>query len=264
LEERKEGKVELKRKKFQGVLNILSFNRHYYVIGLAILTLVIVSHFTLSFTGLLFWIILSGILYGLSIPLIVSFYIYDFSGYYELNWLSGSNIDLNVKHIVNINAGFDETSFILKKKFPESDLFVFDCYDPDRHTEPAIIRARKFSLTYPNTIEIKTNEIPLANNSVDIIFLLAAAHEIRDQKEKVIFLKECHRICKANGKVVMVEHLRDLPNFLAFSVGFTHFFSKSTWENAFTEAGFGLIVENKFTPFMSVFNFSPSLIENHK
>jgi hypothetical protein len=55
----------------------------------------------------------------------------------------------------------------------------------------------------------------------------------------------------------MVEHLRDFPNFLAFSVGFTHFFSRSTWKNAFERAGFSAFQETKFTPFMSVFNCSP-------
>jgi hypothetical protein len=52
----------------------------------------------------------------------------------------------------------------------------------------------------------------------------------------------------------MVEHLRDLPNFLAFSIGFTHFFSRSEWKNAFQRAGFASFEEAKFTPFMSVFN----------
>jgi hypothetical protein len=51
----------------------------------------------------------------------------------------------------------------------------------------------------------------------------------------------------------MVEHLRDFPNFLAFTIGFTHFFSKATWKKAFEEAGFTSFNEKKFTPFMSIF-----------
>jgi hypothetical protein len=51
----------------------------------------------------------------------------------------------------------------------------------------------------------------------------------------------------------MVEHLPDVPNFLAFTVGFTHFFSAQTWRKAFRDAGFESIEERKFTPFMSVF-----------
>jgi hypothetical protein len=40
-----------------------------------------------------------------------------------------------------------------------------------------------------------------------------AVHEIRSNEEKVQFLKECYRLCRPNGMVIMVEHLRDLPNF---------------------------------------------------
>ena len=191
-------------------------------------------------------------------PLIVSDYVYDFSGYYNFNWLKSYNIaDSNANQILNINAGFDETSFIIKNQFPKSDLKVFDFYNAEQHTEPAIIRARKVSLIYPNTQQIKSNSIPLKDNSVDIIFLLSAVHEIRSQEEKVQFLKECHRLCKPNGKVIMVEHLRDFPNFLAFSIGFTHFFSKRVWQKAFKKAGFSAFAETKFTPFMSIFNCCP-------
>jgi SAM-dependent methyltransferase len=109
------------------------------------------------------------------------------------------------------------------------------------------------SQVYPNTQQIASNSIPLDNNTADIIFLLSAVHEIRSHEEKVQFLKECCRVCKPDGKVIMVEHLRDFPNFLAFSVGFTHFFSRSTWKNAFERAGFSSFRETKFTAFMSIF-----------
>lgn len=250
--------MELERKKFQGVLNILSFNRHFYVVGIIVLTLITGSWLLLEWPNMLFCITLVAFLYGLIMPLLVSAYVYDFSGYYNFDWLKRLKIDdSKTKKILNINAGFDETSYILKQKFPESDLQVLDFYNSKKHTEPAIIRARKVSLVYPNTQQIKSNIIPLKNKSIDVIFLLSAAHEIRSNGEKIQFLKECYRICKTDGQVIMVEHLRDLPNFLAFSIGFTHFFSKRTWKKAFIAAGFSSFNETKFTPFMSVFNSKP-------
>lgn len=250
--------MEIKRRKFQGVLNILSFNRHFYVFGLIALTLIIASHLVFHWSDLLYWIILAAFLYGLVMPLIVSAYVYDFSGFYNFNWLKKIDIeDADAKQIVNINAGFDETSFIIKNIFPQSSLQVFDFYNAERHTEPAIVRARKVSMVYPGTQQIVSNSIPLLDHSADIIFLLSAVHEIRAHEEKVQFLKECHRLCRQNGQVIMVEHLRDFPNFLAFSVGFTHFFSKRTWKRAFEKAGFSSFAETKFTPFMSIFNCTP-------
>lgn len=249
--------MEIERRKFQGVLNILSFNRHFYVIGLLVLALIIACFYLLGWSNILLWIIIAAFLYGLLMPLFVSAYVYDFSGYYTFKWLKDLNLNnLNIKRIVNINAGFDETSFILKSHFPNAELKVYDFYNSEAHTEPAIIRARKVSLVYPNTKQITTNKIPLKDESVNTIFLLSAAHEIRSFKEKVLFLKECCRICKPNGNVVMVEHLRDVPNFLAFSIGFTHFFSKRVWKQAFRASGFSSVKESKFTPFMSIFRFT--------
>lgn len=247
-----------KRRKLQGVLNILSFNRHFYVSGLGVLAALIASYLLMEWPDILFWLIIVAFLYGFTMPLIVSAYVYDFSGYYSFHWLKNLiRNDERVKLIVNINAGFDETSFIIKNKFPHSDLKVFDFYNARQHTEPAIKRARKVSLVYPNTQQIASNLIPLKDNTVDIVFLLSAVHEIRSNEEKVQFLKECYRLCKPDGKVIMVEHLRDFPNFLAFSVGFSHFFSRSVWKNAFERAGFSSFQETKFTPFMSIFNCSP-------
>ena len=247
-----------KRRRFQGVLNILSFNRHFYFLGLGALAVIIASRWFIGWPGIIFWMVMAAFLYGLIMPLIVSAYVYDFSGYYDLHWLNGViSKDKQIQSIASINAGFDETSFIIEEKFPGADLQVFDFYNAKQHTEPAIKRARQVSMTYPNTREISSGQIPLEDHTADIIFLLSAVHEIRSHKEKIAFLKECHRVCKTDGSVIMIEHLRDFPNFLAFSVGFTHFFSRATWKDAFKQAGFTTFKETKFTPFMSVFQCSP-------
>lgn len=250
--------MELKRRKFQGVLNILSFNRHFYVIGLSVLAFIILAFLVLNLPHVWLWLVVAAFSYGLIMPLIVSAYVYDFSGYYDFNWLETLNLPQSKPmQIVNINAGFDETSFILKSKFTGSDLKVFDFYNSKQHTEPAIVRARKVSQVYSGTAQIASDRIPLPDHSVDLVFLLSAVHEIRSHQEKVMFLKECHRICKPDGKLITVEHLRDTPNFFAFSIGFTHFFSRNTWKKAFQEAGFSDVEESKFTPFMSIFKCCP-------
>jgi SAM-dependent methyltransferase len=244
----------IKRKPFQGVLNILDFNRHYYYFGLSVLLILVLIKAIFGWDGFIFWIIIAGFVYGLVIPLLVSAYIYDFSGYYNFIWLNSLIGNPNkISKLVNMNAGFDETSYILESKFPNAKIYVFDFYDEKKHTEAAIKRARKVSLVYPTTSSIESSKIPLDDNSVDAIFLLSSAHEIRDNEEKVRLFKECKRILGSSGQIILVEHLRDFPNFLAFTIGFTHFFSANTWKNCFKLAGFESIKEIKFTPFMSVF-----------
>ena len=246
--------MEVNRRPFQGVLNILSFNRHFYFFGVGVFAILIASRWFVQWNDTLFWLVIAAFMYGLLMPLLVSAYVYDFSGFYKFDGLKKViGDDETVDSIVNINAGFDETSFILESKFPKAVLRVFDFYNEKRHTEPAIIRARKVTLFYPNTQRIESGTIPLETGSVDIVFLLSAVHEIRLHTEKVQFLKECHRVIKPGGKVIMVEHLRDFPNFVAFTIGFTHFFSRATWKQAFAQAGFANFEETKFTPFMSIF-----------
>lgn len=250
--------MEIKRRPFQGVLNILSFNRHFYFFGVGVLVILIVSRWYIQWNDTLFWLVIAAFMYGLLMPLLVSAYVYDFSGFYKFDWLQDVVSDHEPIHqIVNINAGFDETSFILEGKFPEATLRVFDFYDAQRHTEPAIIRARKVTHFYPDTQQMKSGTIPMDTASADIIFLLSAVHEIRIHAEKVSFLKECHRVIRPGGKIIMVEHLRDFPNFVAFTIGFTHFFSRAIWKKAFKQAGFATFEERKFTPFMSVFKCTP-------
>ena len=98
--------MDIKRKKFQGVLNILSFNRHFYIIGLAVLALLFSSRWVIDWPESLFLLVAAAFLYGFLMPLFVSAWVYDFSGFYTFKWLEATGIDhAAVNRIVNINAG---------------------------------------------------------------------------------------------------------------------------------------------------------------
>lgn len=238
------------RKPFQGVLNILRFNWHFYAMAFgALLLLWAVGHYT----ALWFFDFAIGILVAvLAISLVVSCYIYDFTGFYTLDWLDAMPIG-NPKKIININAGFDETSALLQARFPEAEMTVLDFYDPEKHTEVSIKRARKKYPPYPRTVAVETRNLTIKDGVSNVVFLIFAAHEIRDFKESLIFFAEVRRILDAQGKIVLVEHLRDWPNFLAYTVGFFHFFPKSRWHKIIEANGLKIASENKLTPFTHVF-----------
>jgi ubiquinone/menaquinone biosynthesis C-methylase UbiE len=80
-----------------------------------------------------------------------------------------------------------------------------------------------------------------------------SAHEIRDQEERIQFFKEINRVLTTDGSVVIVEHLRDIPNLLAYTVGVFHFFSKKNWLKSFSTADLYLQKEIKITAFVSTF-----------
>lgn len=241
------------RKPLQGVANIIRFNRHFYVIGLNTVVMLICLGELLpgKYHPLLLFFAISGAL-SMFITLAVSWYVYDYSGIYNLTWLD--NLDIkNSDNLVNINAGFDETSVLLSEKYPDSNLTVFDFYNPLRHTEVSIARARKAYPAYPNTIAIKTGAVPLQPNSIDYIFAIFSAHEIRDRAERVQFFRQLQNALSPNGKIIVLEHLRDVPNFMAYNIGFFHFHSKKEWLNTFNASGLAIQSETRLTPFLSTF-----------
>lgn len=239
------------RKSFQGIFNIVRFNWHFYVIALAVIVLAIALQFILpSHFTMLFGLLGLALLVTISISLLVSYYVYDLSELYKLDWLKNIKPD---DRLVNIHAGFDETSEIINSKFPENQLSVFDFYDPEKHTEVSIKRARCNHQLYPGTQSIKSTKIPHKDQSADKILLFLSAHEIRDPDERAMFFQELHRILALGGEVIVVEHLRDITNFLAYNIGFLHFHSESTWIKSFEAASLSIVHKQKITPFITLY-----------
>ncbi|MBP6430690.1 MAG: methyltransferase domain-containing protein [Ferruginibacter sp.] len=245
--------MESIRKPYQGVWNIIRFNWHFYVIAACSIVLLWVLANMFPSLAFYFLLAIAFIVLPTIISLLTSFYVYDVSNLYSFNWIKNSDEPIT---IVNINAGFDETSSLLSKKFKNAKLYVFDFYDSSKHTEISIERARKAYSKYPNTQQIVTHKIPLENESVDNFFLIFAAHEIRNNEERNIFFKEVNRVLKDNGEVIVVEHLRDVTNFLAYNIGFFHFLSKHKWLATFTNADFAIAKQIKHTPFITSFTLT--------
>ncbi|MEL7161496.1 MAG: class I SAM-dependent methyltransferase, partial [Bacteroidota bacterium] len=222
------------RTPYQGVTNILRFNWHFYVLAVVGTVIGLVVARWLGdgwwWVGLM---VAFGVVLTTLVSLVVSWYVYDRSSLYSLNWLDRFG---SLRDLINVHAGFDETSALLADRFPEANLRVLDFYDPVLHTEVSILRARRAYPPYPGTERITTTDLPLAAQSVDAIFLLLAAHEIRDVAERVAFFRQLRRALRPEGRIVVVEHLRDGANFFAYTIGFLHFHSRTTWFRTFTQA----------------------------
>lgn len=243
--------MEIIRKPFQGVKNIIQFNWHLYVIALVlILCLLVTSYYFGNSIAFISNGIIVLVFSSITISLVVSYYIYDFSNLYQLKWIED---DKDSKLIINISAGFDETSALIKEKFPNSKVIPLDFYDPKKNTEVSIKRAQKKYPEFEGTKKINIDKLEFETNSIDKIFVIFSAHEIRNNNEKTSFFKELNRILKPKGTIYITEHLRDLPNFIAFNLGFFHFFSKKNWLNTFKNTQLNVSQEIKLTPFISTF-----------
>jgi len=250
MEKRKKGTMEVGRKPFQGVINIVRFNWHFYLITtIALTTIFFFANYLPEGLKPLLFVGTALAIFTIIISLLVSYYIYDVSDLYELTWLP----DCNKRSILNVSAGFDESSDYILAKYPGCKLEICDFYDPIKHTEVSIKRARTAYPPHGATISVTTESLPFKNKKFDCTLANLAAHEIRNEEERINFFIELKRVTKDEGQIYVTEHLRDVNNFIAYNIGFLHFHSKSTWLSTFENAGFAVVKEIKTTPFISTF-----------
>lgn len=250
-------RMEPVRKPWQGLGNIIRFNWHFFALALLSGIALLSAGFLLpGLLSVLAYLAATAVLTGTLLSLSVSAYVYDCSRLYAFDWLN--DVPLNPQATaVNVHAGFDETSHILQYKFALRDLVVFDFYDPLQHTEISIRRAREAYPPYPGTQAVTTTRLPLPDASAGAVFIIFAAHEIRDAGERVAFFKEIRRILQPGGRVIVVEHLRDAPNFIAYNIGCFHFLPRSAWLSTFRQSGLAITQTFKVTPFITTFILVP-------
>jgi ubiquinone/menaquinone biosynthesis C-methylase UbiE len=129
----------------------------------------------------------------------------------------------------------------------------WDIFDSTTMTEPSIIRARSIRRSDKNASWADFRALPGEDKSFDTVFAMFVLHEIRDNGDRAKCLREVARCLSDDGRLVIVEHLRDLANSVAFGPGFLHFLPRSTWLEACASAGFTVEREASLTPFVRVF-----------
>lgn len=241
------------RKPLQGVRQIILFNRHQYIAALVVVGLLLWLGSALSAVWTMLLLVVCGlVLSGILFSLLASLYVYDLSGLYTLKWMPVEDVPSEGRAAI-IHAGFDEFGPILKKKYPALKWTALDFYDPSKHTEISIKRARKAFPPEPLTVIVETAKLGVPDASLDMVTLFFAAHEIRSEEERQAFFNEVSRVLKPSGQVVVLEHLRDLPNFLAYSLGFFHFYSRSAWKRSWRSSGLQVVKEQAVNPFVRCF-----------
>ena len=130
---------------------------------------------------------------------------------------------------------------------------VVDIYDPQEMTEPSIARARRLHPSLEPAVAGKLDALPLPDRDRDTLFLLFAAHEIRQPARRTEFFLESARVLTDSGQLLLVEHMRDWKNFVAFGPGFLHFHSRDEWLRLAHDAGLTVEREDRITPFVRCF-----------
>lgn len=153
---------------------------------------------------------------------------------------------------VQINAGLEETTLPLAEVFPAAEGTTLDLFDPAVMTEPAVTRAR-LQKGEVAAIPIQPDALPVEDGWAELVVVMLAAHEIRNGQKRRQFFEELRRIVSPTGKIIVVEHLRDLAAALAFGPGIFHFFPRGEWLWQGRSVGLEVERERRITPFVRVF-----------
>lgn len=180
-----------------------------------------------------------------------SWLVYDRSCLMTGNWIREA-LGYRPRAWVNIHAGLDELTPILRARLPGTQGRVFDIFDAREMTEPSIARARGGNSGSGSEVA-DFHHLPLPTGTMDAAFLLLSAHELRTPDARCALLKEVHRVLHPGRHVIVAEHLRNGANMLAFGPGAWHFHSRRAWTRSFEQARFGIYDEFSITPFVRVF-----------
>jgi hypothetical protein len=78
---------------------------------------------------------------------------------------------------------------------------------------------------------------------------------LRGAEAREAFFAELRRVLAGHGSVILVEHLRDAANFVAFGPGVWHFVPRREWLRVARACGFAAAAEVSVTPFVRAFRF---------
>jgi hypothetical protein len=244
----------LKRPPFLGVYNIVRFNYEFFIFAGTVIAFSMTVGVLLApgVPSSLGYLVAVGVVCATLASLAVSCWVYDLSPLYTFTWLDPVVTGMR-GNALNIHAGFDETTLLLRSRYPHLSLEVMDFYNPVTHTERSIRRARAVQPPVAGTKHVLATALGLRPSHYRAVFLFLAIHEIRDATERDVFLRQLRESLTADGMLIVVEHARDSVNFLAYNIGFLHFLPARELLNGFENAGFRIVHELRITPFLRVF-----------
>jgi hypothetical protein len=232
---------------------VVSFNRHFFLLAVGASAGGFVALRFIS-SAPLRWLISFGIaaaVYFMVASVVASYFIYDHSDLYKLRIWPARSFSAAPRNAVLVHAGYDPAADLVRRQFPEMCLHVLDFFGDT--SEPSIRRAHEMMPIPANEEHISAANWPIPAVSQDAVFALSAAHEIRQDELRGQFFHEAARVLRQHGRMVVIEQLRNFPNFLCFGPAAWHFLSRRTWLRSFAAGGLVLCDEFPLSPWMRVF-----------
>jgi hypothetical protein len=230
--------------RLHGVANILRFNWPQYAAAAFVIVAAAILFSRLEGTAAV--LAASAFLIALyfsAASLLASWIVYDSSPIYDWTWLRPYVGD--ARTIVNIHAGFDETTAGVRSALRTNvHPLAFDDY-----AEASIARAQNDT----KATRFRSGSLPLRAASCDAILFLFAAHEIRNPENRQRCFAGVAAALRPGARAIVVEHLRDARTFAVFGPGAMHFYPRREWLRVARSAGLEVVHEADMTPFVHFF-----------
>jgi hypothetical protein len=236
------------RTRWQGMMTIVRFNWPFYAVSAVLLLASLLVGLVAASPAIriVAVIVCLGAAYFFFVSLAVSHQVYDRSDLYRWHWVDRALGSTVVPEMILCHTGFDEASPVLRQHFQATHWTILDHFDEKKMTEPSIRRARRMFPPSADTQPARFDQWPVSDGMASVVFGLLAIHELRRESERIAWFLEAKRCLRDSGRIIIAEHLRDLPNAAAFGPGALHFHSARSWRKCWEAAGLRLV--DKFRP----------------
>jgi ubiquinone/menaquinone biosynthesis C-methylase UbiE len=151
------------------------------------------------------------------------------------------------EYVLDVGSGTGRTAVQIAKRLTTGKLVGIDIWDtmelsgnsPERAYTNAEIEGvkAKVEFKFGNVLEI-----PFDNNVFDIVTCSSVLNNLPGEKNRIKALKEIFRVLKPAGKCMLLEPLRNLRTFCAFTpFAVFQLGKKENWENYAETAGFSKV-----------------------
>jgi SAM-dependent methyltransferase len=182
------------------------------------------------------------------LSLLVSYYVYDRSELVAARWLPAL-LSQSRNGWATVHAGLD-AELDLSSVLADRCLARLDIFEAALMTSSSIARARALTSVHEQTTACSARHLALEDESCANVIVAFTAHEIRDRAAREAFFDELRRALVPGGRAVIVEHVRDCANFLAFGLGYLHFAPRREWLRLGAHARLSVAAEVRVTPWV--------------
>jgi hypothetical protein len=175
---------------------------------------------------------------------LASWWVYDRSELYRWTWLPRA-VPHVPRRVLVVHAGLDEVSGPVSRTWPTASVASVDVHGGlGRTTASLRIARRQAAGEQPSDGDVSTDN--------DLVVAFLAAHELRSRGRRVELIRDLAGTLVVGGRLVIVEHVRDLTNALAFGPAVGHFYPVAEWREVLRLGGLDVVTEERITPFVAV------------